>query len=64
MDVTQETQMEVDEIHVEYPFPRTRLGNEYNPFVGGDDLPVPDHSKKVSVPDDSDDEQEFNERFV
>lgn len=61
MDLTQETQMEVDEIHVD-PFSRTRLGNESNPFVG-DVLPVPDHSK-VSVPDDSDDEQEFNERFV
>ena len=54
--------MEVDEIHVD-PFSRTRLGNESNWFVGGDVLPVPDHSK-VSVPDDSDVEQEFNERFV
>ena len=62
MDLTQETQREVDEIHVD-PFSRTRLGNESNSFVGGDVLPVPDHSK-VSVPDDSDDEQEFNERFV
>lgn len=53
-DVTGE--MEVEAIIVD-PFSKSRIGNESNPFV--DDV----ETGHVSVPDDSDDRQELNERL-
>lgn len=38
------------------PFSKSRIGNESNPFVADVE------TGHVSVPDDSDDRQEFNER--
>ena len=52
-DVTGE--IEVEAIIVD-PFSKSRIGNESNPFVADVD------TGHVSVPDDSDDRQEFNER--
>ena len=57
VDVTEEMEVEEDNmVHADDPFSKTRLGNETNPFVG---CSVP-----VSVHDDSDGEQEFNDRSV
>ena len=49
--------MTVAEEHMEDPFSQTRLGNNTNPFVDNAFLDVSTH-------EDSDDEQEFNERYV
>ena len=56
VDFTEEREVEEDKVHEDDPFAITRLGNETNPFVG---CSVP-----VSVHDDSDGEQEFNDRSV
>ena len=54
-DVTGE--MEVEAIIVD-PFSKSRIGNESNPFVADVE------TGHVSVHDDSDDRQEFNERWA
>ena len=61
VDVAAGSLLEVDGFNVamDDPFSRTRIGNETNLFVDGDG----DRSKS-SVPGDSDNEQEFNERLV